>query len=465
VLWQSYPDGDQVGSVSTPIAYDGAGRQKAIPGIVTAITYDAAGQVLTFQRANGANTTYGYSASRNWLTSVVTTAGATTIQNLVYGRDAAGRISGVTSSIAGESWTYGYDDMDRLLSADNTTNNALDQSWTYDTVGNMLTNSAVGTYTYPAPGSARPHAVTSTPLGSYGYDANGNMISAAGDTITYDGENRPVSVNAVSFAYGPDGERLKKTSGATTTLYLGSDTEIQGGVMTKYLPGDAKRSSTTTWWLHRDHLVSVRALTDATGAVVERSNYKPYGERIVTLGTVPESKGFIGERTDDETGLAYLHARYYDPQLGVFIQPDTWDPRLVGVNRYAYGASNPVMYTDKSGHVPLGNPPGGAEQSRVEVCVGSCDFNDRPWGSDTHMDASIGLHGGFPGAGPATGAGIRGASSGGPADTSGPSTRGASDGPSRGSGSLGWGGQSYDPFTDVDIMGNPLRVWTHNLIQ
>jgi len=46
--------------------------------------------------------------------------------------------------------------MDRLLSADNSTNNALDQSWTYDTVGNMLTNSAVGSYTYPAPGSARP---------------------------------------------------------------------------------------------------------------------------------------------------------------------------------------------------------------------------------------------------------------------------------------------------------------------
>jgi len=242
--------------------------------------------------------------------------------------------------------------MDRLLSADNTSNNALDQSWTYDTVGNMLTNSAVGTYTYPAPGSARPHAVTSTPLGSYGYDANGNMISAAGDTIAYDGENRPASVNAVTFAYGPDGERLKKTSGATTTLYLGAEVEIQGGVMTKYLPGDAKRASSTTWWLHRDHLVSVRALTDASGAVVERSNYRPYGERLVTLGTVPESKGFIGERTDDETGLAYLHARYYDPQLGLFVQPDDFYPTVegVGVNRYAYSFNDPINKSDPNGH-------------------------------------------------------------------------------------------------------------------
>jgi RHS repeat-associated protein len=88
--------------------------------------------------------------------------------------------------------------------------------------------------------------------------------------------------------------------------------------------------------------------------VVERSNYKPYGERLVTLGTVPESKGFIGERTDDETGLAYLHARYYDPQLGVFVQPDMLDPTIegVGVNRYAYAFDDPVNGSDPSGRRP-----------------------------------------------------------------------------------------------------------------
>ncbi len=41
-----------------------------------------------------------------------------------------------------------------------------------------------------------------------------------------------------------------------------------------------------------------------------------------------------------ETGLQYLHARYYDPDLGRFLTPDTWDPILAGVdiNRYAYAA-------------------------------------------------------------------------------------------------------------------------------
>jgi hypothetical protein len=185
--------------------------------------------------ANSITTTYGYSLPRDWLTSVNTVAGATVIQNRVYGRDAAGRITGVASSLAGESWSYGYDDLDWLLSPTHTDTPALTQSFTYDSTGNMTSNSAIGTYTYPAPGSARPHAVTSTPLGSYGYDANGNMVSAPGDTLTYDGENRLASVNSVQFRYGPDGERIKKI-GAGTTVFFGGEAELSGGILVNTSP-------------------------------------------------------------------------------------------------------------------------------------------------------------------------------------------------------------------------------------
>jgi hypothetical protein len=93
----------------------------------------------------------------------------------------------------------------------------------------MTSNSAIGSYSYPPTGSPQPHGVTSTPLGSYGYDGNGSMTTAAGDTLTYDGSNRLASVNAVSFVYGPDSARLKKIAGGTTTLYLGDEVEISGG--------------------------------------------------------------------------------------------------------------------------------------------------------------------------------------------------------------------------------------------
>jgi len=363
VLWQSYPDGDSAGSSGTPIGYDGAGRQKSIPGVVSSITYNAPGSVLVFTRTNGAVTTYGYHATRFWLMTIDAVAGGTTLQDIDYTRGVTGRINGVTSHLTGESWTYGYNDLDWLISATNTTNGSLTQSFTYDSVGNMTSNSAIGTYTYPTPGSARPHAVISTPLGSYGYDAAGNMTSTPADMLVYDGDNRLEEVvGVVEFVYGPDGDRLKKIAGASTTLFFGGDAEIAGGTMTKYLPGDAKRigsgGSAETYWLHRDHLQSVRITTDDTAAIVMRANYKPYGEQLLSVSTVEDGKAYIGERQDVETGLIYLHARYYDPVLGRFIQGDTLDPDIVGVdiNRYAYALNNPVNLSDPNGHIAATDP-------------------------------------------------------------------------------------------------------------
>ncbi|HEY7749138.1 MAG TPA: RHS repeat-associated core domain-containing protein, partial [Aestuariivirgaceae bacterium] len=67
---------------------------------------------------------------------------------------------------------------------------------------------------------------------------------------------------------------------------------------------------------------------------------------------VTPSKGYIGERYDQESGLMYLHARYYDPALSRFIQPDTWDPAVegVGTNRYAYAENDPINKADPNGH-------------------------------------------------------------------------------------------------------------------
>jgi RHS repeat-associated protein len=61
--------------------------------------------------------------------------------------------------------------------------------------------------------------------------------------------------------------------------------------------------------------------------VSERVLYRPFGEEIAVqqpLG-LEETKGFIGERFDADAGLQYLNARYYDPKLGLFLQPDWWE--------------------------------------------------------------------------------------------------------------------------------------------
>ena len=80
---------------------------------------------------------------------------------------------------------------------------------------------------------------------------------------------------------------------------------------------------------------------------------------IVSPGQAEETKGFVGERFDSGAGLQYLNARYYDPQLGIFIQPDWWEVNNpgVGTNRYAYSHNDPVNLADPGGNVPY-NPGG-----------------------------------------------------------------------------------------------------------
>ncbi|MFD9901616.1 RHS repeat domain-containing protein, partial [Mesorhizobium sp. NPDC059025] len=157
-------------------------------------------------------------------------------------------------------------------------------------------------------------------------------------------------------AYGPDGVRVKKASAFGTTLYPSADVEIDPATpgaekYTRYPHPDIKVVNGAKFFLHRDHLSSVRIVTDAAGAVVESTGYAAYGERLNS--GFQTQKGYIGERFDPETGLLYLNARYMDPVLGRFISPDNWDPTLpgVGTNRYAYSGNDPVNKSDPNGHV------------------------------------------------------------------------------------------------------------------
>jgi RHS repeat-associated protein len=65
-----------------------------------------------------------------------------------------------------------------------------------------------------------------------------------------------------------------------------------------------------------------------------------------------EQKGWIGERYDADAGLQYLNARYYDPELGVFLQPDWFEVTAsgVGTNRYSYAFNDPVNLRDSGGN-------------------------------------------------------------------------------------------------------------------
>ncbi|WP_181168039.1 RHS repeat protein [Mesorhizobium sp. B2-4-19] len=291
--------------------------------------------------ANGVKTSFTYSPTRRWLTRVTTSKGATILLDDQYARDALGRITTITGRTPSDSWNYGYDDADRLIWSTNLGNAALSEQFAYAANDNLISRSRVaGTYVYPPAGAARPHAPTAVGTKTLAYDANGNMISDGTRTLAWDSANRlktvTLSSNTVNLTYGPDGARAKKSSAFATTVYPDASVEIDPAtpgaeIYTRYPHPDIKVVNGVKYFLHRDHLASVRMVTDASGAIVEQTNYATYGERLNT--GFQTQKSYIGERFDPETGLLYLNARYMDPVLGRFVSPDLGSDAAGGWNQ------------------------------------------------------------------------------------------------------------------------------------
>lgn len=182
-------------------------------------------------------------------------------------------------------------------------------------------------------------------------------------------------------------------------LYLGADLEVPladgtttgapvAGQWRKHVHADARRVGTTNAWLHRDHLASVRVTTGTGGNYSKRQHYQPFGD-LATAPTGPgandkETKGYIGETRDDETGLIYLNARYYEPLLARFISPDWFDPWQAGVgtNRYSYSENDPVNKSDPSGHQSENNNDndGGGRGAGGEAAPASNQTSSEPSG-------------------------------------------------------------------------------------
>jgi RHS repeat-associated protein len=110
------------------------------------------------------------------------------------------------------------------------------------------------------------------------------------------------------------------------------------------------------YYYHPDHLGSSAILTDRTGNRVQHYEYMAFGKSRYQEDNTAFSVScrFTGQTFDDETGLYYYNARYYDPELGRFIQPDSVVPypdNPQTLNRYTYVNNNPLKYTDPSGHI------------------------------------------------------------------------------------------------------------------
>ena len=111
-------------------------------------------------------------------------------------------------------------------------------------------------------------------------------------------------------------------------------------------------------YFHNDVSGSPLAATDASGNVLWKESYRPYGERVANSSTATANNKlwFTGKPQDAQTGLSYMGARYYDSILGRFTGIDSVDfqeGNLHSFNRYAYGNNNPYRYVDPDGRHPI----------------------------------------------------------------------------------------------------------------
>ncbi|GEP50178.1 hypothetical protein FNO01nite_08500 [Flavobacterium noncentrifugens] len=255
----------------------------------------------------------------------------------------------------------------------------------YDDQGKIIANN-LGTYNYT--NNQKPFQNTSikpiTPAAK--------ISLASTQTITYNAFKSPIeiiqSTERISFGYNAMEDRSVMYYGSNnankllrpTRKYYSSDgsMEIKYALTGEtefvlYLGGDAYSApllvksdgvnpinANNNYYLHRDYLGSIVAITNNTGGIVEKRHFDAWGNALKiqngTGNTLPKltftDRGYTGHEHMQGVGLINMNGRVYDPSLHRFLQPDNYvqDPfSTQNYNRYGYCVNNPFKYTDPSG--------------------------------------------------------------------------------------------------------------------
>ena len=302
------------------------------------------------------------------------------VQNLSYDYYADGRVKNKVDSVdSAYSAIHIYDGAGRLERANSAAWGAA--AYRYDALGNLREkrfnkNGAIRTVTNNY--NSRNRIISSIDTANIGYgfnyDSRGNIRTAGLLNFTYDMSDQPVAMNGrapntgtqvnANYLYDGNMKRVKSVVNGKT-IYNVYDAagrlvhvdEATDGKETDYLHGMgqtlARIKNGVFTYLHPDHLGSPQLGTGENGNVAFREAYSPYGEALLSPAANDNQSGFTGHIKDKSTGLNYMQARYYDPNIGRFlsIDPvtflDTGKPEMF--NRYSYAANDPINAFDPDG--------------------------------------------------------------------------------------------------------------------
>ncbi len=195
------------------------------------------------------------------------------------------------------------------------------------------------------------------------YDDNGNLTTDGVRTFSWDAEDRLVSITAGNqrseFTYDGFGRRvriLESANGSTLSdrRYIWHESRLleerdsSGATVMKRYFANGIQISGVNYFYAKDHLGSVREVTDASGGLTVRYDYDPYGARSNISGILEFDIGFTGHFRHSTSNLWLTFSRSYDPSAGGWLSRDPVG-ELGGANLYAYVNNMPTMASDPDG--------------------------------------------------------------------------------------------------------------------
>jgi RHS repeat-associated protein len=143
-------------------------------------------------------------------------------------------------------------------------------------------------------------------------------------------------------------EKLTRLGQTCTRPSSTAEERDASGNVTKRFFAGGEQIGGINYYFAKDHLGSVREMTDSSGAIRARYEYDPYGRQTKVSGDLEVDFGFTGFYRHQASGLNLTLFRVYDPELGRWT---TRDPiaEKGGLNLYAYVGNDPIGNTDVLG--------------------------------------------------------------------------------------------------------------------
>lgn len=362
-------------------------------------SYYPNGALKQFTYGNGIVHTMAQNARH--LPARVTNSGG--VLDYSYTYDPNGNVSSIADHARGSAYgrNMAYDGLDRLTYASSCSfGGDCKHHFTYDALDNLTSWKLAGVKDYAQyyyePATHRltgiRNSAGATVVG-LAYDPQGNLSNKNGRDYVFDFGNRLRSVEAdgadpaSTYVYDGHGRRVRDTTtGSKYSQYTLDGKLIQaadlrrnvfseyfhlGGSLVAIRERNVATNVYTVKYQHTDALGTPVAVTDASGNVLERIEYDPYGG----ANTKADRVGYTGHVEDGATGLTYMQQRYYDPQIGRFlsVDPVTADSGTgANFNRYWYADNNPYRFVDPDGRR---SRPGDRGASYIGWSVSGTDVN------------------------------------------------------------------------------------------